>query len=175
MGPGSTSAHSLDSMATLAPFTLPGMNSFMAGIPHLEEDGSNWAIFSMRFREAMQAAGRWGHYDGTTPRPSPATVKTRKATAEEDRLTNAMDRDDTVARYLLSSRLPDTTALEVCDLGTAEERWTHVVKEYRATSVYARHDLETAFLEMRCPRGGDFRSFLTDLRFKRQELPPVSR
>jgi hypothetical protein len=73
MGPGSTSAHSLDSMATLAPFTLPGMNSFMAGIPHLEEDGSNWAIFSTRFWEAMQAAGRWvlrtptaiGHLSGT--------------------------------------------------------------------------------------------------------------
>jgi hypothetical protein len=157
-------------MATLALFPSFEDDALMTHIPHLEEDGSNWAVFSTRFREAMQAAGRWGHYDGTTPRPSPATVRTRRATAEEARLTDAWDYEDTVARYILSSHLPDSTALEVSDLRTAEERWTRVTQEYQATSAYAHHDLETKFLEMRCPKGGDVRTFLTDLRFKRQEL-----
>jgi gag-polypeptide of LTR copia-type len=90
--------------------------------------------------------------------------------SEEARLTNAWDRDDEVARYLLSSHLPDHTALEVSDLGTAEERWTRVTQEYQAMSAFAHHDLEAKFLEIRCPKGGDVRTFLTDLPFKRQEL-----
>jgi gag-polypeptide of LTR copia-type len=37
-------------------------------------------------------------------------------------------------------------------------------------SAYAHHNLKTKFLEMRCPKGGDVRTFLTNLHFKRQEL-----
>ena len=116
----------------------------------------------------MQAARRWGYYDGTNTRPSPAVDN--KPTDAEKRAMATWDQEDIISRYLLSSHLPDTTALEVSDLGTAEERWTRVTQEYQAMSAYARHDLEVAFLEMRCPKGGDVRSFLTDLHFKRQKL-----
>ena len=45
-----------------------------------------------------------------------------------------------------------------------------MTEEYTAKSVYAQNDLEQMFLEMRCPKGGDIRTFLTSLRYKREEL-----
>ena len=36
--------------------------------------------------------------------------------------------------------------------------------------MYVQNDLEQAFFEMRCPKGGDIRTFLTTLRCKKEEL-----
>ena len=44
------------------------------------------------------------------------------------------------------------------------------MEEHTAKSVYAQNDLEAAFFEMTCPKGGNVRAFLTDLRYKREEL-----
>jgi len=40
--------------------------------------------------------------------------------------------------------------------------------------VYAQNDLEHAFLQMCCPRGGDVWAFLTNLTYKRKELAAAS-
>ena len=40
-------------------------------IPYLEEYGTNWAIFILRFQEVMLATCRWGYFDGTTTCPAP--------------------------------------------------------------------------------------------------------
>jgi len=40
-------------------------------VPHLKEDGSNWAAFATHFREAMQATHCWGYFDGTNICPVP--------------------------------------------------------------------------------------------------------
>jgi hypothetical protein len=41
-----------------------------ANIPHLEPNGTNWAIFLMCFKEAMQASCRWHYFDGSSKHPS---------------------------------------------------------------------------------------------------------
>ena len=51
--------------ATALADTLP------SSIPKLDASGLNWAIFSLRFQDAVEAKGYWGHFDGTTPRPVP--------------------------------------------------------------------------------------------------------
>jgi hypothetical protein len=136
--------------------------------PQLTPDGSNWAIFLTRFRQAMQATRRWGHFEGTKPRPTPKSKA--KPTEEEAEALERWDHEDLVASYLLAQRLPDTTALHLEEFPTAQERWRTLSQEYTAKSAYAQNDLEDAFLEMRCPRGGDVRDFLTSLHHKREQL-----
>jgi hypothetical protein len=41
----------------------------------------NWAIFLVRFRDAVDAKGYWGHFDGSTPVPSVSTPPTAAETA----------------------------------------------------------------------------------------------
>lgn len=44
-----------------------------SSVPRLDSSGKNWAIFSIRFQDAVEAKGFWGHFDGTEPCPQPAT------------------------------------------------------------------------------------------------------
>ena len=44
------------------------------------------------------------------------------------------------------------------------------MSEFTAQSIYAQNDLEQAFFNMRCPKGGDVCVFLTALRYKKEEL-----
>ena len=44
-------------------------DSLSSSVPKLESTGINWAIFSVRFQDAVEAKGFWGHFDGTTTRP----------------------------------------------------------------------------------------------------------
>ena len=140
-------------------------------VPRLETNGSNWAIFSMRFQEAMEANQKWGHFDGTATRPVPADAA--KPTPDEVKAGAAWDQDENIARYLLSQRLPDSTAVRLKSLTTARERWAKVKSEFSVKSQYAEADMLTAFTELRCPQGGDVRSFLGQLRVKCEELSAV--
>ena len=158
MGPALTTANTMsDPLAT--------------SVPRLDTTGSNWAIFSMRFQEAMEANRKWSHFSGTPGRPVPADAN--KVTDEEKKAQDEWDQDEVVARYLLSQRLPDSTAVRLKGLSTAKERWDKVIAEFSVKSQYAETDMLTAFSEMRCPRGGDVRSFLGSLRVKREELAAV--
>ena len=137
-------------------------------IPRLEPNGVNWAVFSMRFQEAMQATRRWSYFDGSKLCPVPAD-KANPTDAETEAI-DKWDYEDQIARYLLSQRLPDTTTMQVSHFKTVKERWEKVTEEFTAKSVYAKNDLEHVFLLMRCPKGGDVRVFLTSLTYKREEL-----
>jgi len=44
------------------------------------------------------------------------------------------------------------------------------VEEHTAKSVYVQNDLEAAFFDMTCPTEGNVQAFLTDLRYKHEEL-----
>lgn len=132
------------------PTSNPMSDPYATSVPRLEPTGSNWAIFSMRFQEAMEANQKWGHFDGSATRPAPADDK--NPTADETKAASEWDQNEVVARYLLSQRLPDSTAVCLKGLASAKER---------------------TFSEMRCPRGGDVRSFLGSMHVKREELAAV--
>lgn len=123
---------------------------FATSVPRLDPTGSNWAIFSMRFQEAMEANQKWGHFDGSATRPVPKDDK--NPTADETKAVSEWNQNEVMARYLLSQRLPDSTAVRLKGLASAKER---------------------SFSEMCCPRGGDVRSFLGSMRVKREELAAV--
>ena len=167
-GSSSPTSSSTPASAPPPPAPTPAIEHLPQNIPRLELDGSNWAIFAMRFREAMQANRRWGFFDGTRARPT--LTDSSNITADEQEAMDRWDYDDQVARYLLSQRLPDSTAVRMGPYTTAKARWDRVSTEFTAKSVYAQNDLESAFYEMRCQKGEDVRVFLTNLRYKREEL-----
>ena len=57
-------------------------------VPKLEASGKNWAVFLLRFKDAVDAKGFWGHFDSSNPRPrlaipveTPAPVAAAKPAA----------------------------------------------------------------------------------------------
>jgi len=53
-------------------------------VPKLDSTGANWAIFGFCFRDAVEAKGYWGHFDGSVSRPTaadPAAPTTAETTA----------------------------------------------------------------------------------------------
>ena len=146
-------------------------NPYANSVPRLEPNGSNWAIFSMRFQEAMEANLKWSHFDSSATRPVPKDAK--NPTDDKKKSGLAWDQDEVMAHYLLSQRLPDSTAVCLKGLASAKECWDKVKAEFSVKSQYTEADMLTSFSEMRCPRGGDVRSFLGLMRVKHEELAAV--
>lgn len=148
--------------------THPNIEHLPSSIPRLEADGSNWAIFTMCFEEAMLATQRWSHFDGTSTCPSPKDPN--KVTETEQKEIDAWHHEDNTAHYLLSQRLPHSIIMRLHTHKTAKARWTHLTTEFTAQSIYAQNNLEEAFFEMRCTKGTDVCTFLASLQCKREEL-----
>ena len=140
-------------------------------VPHLEPNGSNWAIFSMRFQEAMEDNLKWSHFDGSATCPVLKDAKNPTDGKNKSRL--AWDQDKVMAHYLLSQRLPNSTAVHLKGLASAKEHWDKVKVEFSMKSQYAEADMLTSFSEMCCPCGGDVRSFLRSMHMKHEELVAV--
>ena len=60
--------------------------------------------------------------------------------------------------------------LEVRHYKTAKERWDIIKLEFMAKSAYTRNALHQSFMEMRCPKGGNVRAFLTSLKTQHNKL-----
>ena len=88
-------------------------------VPCLEPNGSNWVIFSMRFKEAMLASQKWSHFDGTSTRPTPKDLKVIEAA--EQKAMDEWDHIETLAQYMLLQHLPDSTAVCLKNILTIAE------------------------------------------------------
>ena len=104
-------------------------------IPQLEPNGSNWAIFMMCFKDSMKITGCWGYFISSQPRPSPSDIN--MPTDAEIEAGEKWEREDTMASYLLSQRLPNTTVMCIANCATAQDQWELVTKEFQAKSKYA--------------------------------------
>ena len=151
-----------------SPNTPTSIEKLPENILQLEPNGSNWAIFMMRFRDAMKVTCRWSYFTGSNPKPKAKNPKS--PTDTEIEAATEWEYQDSVASYLLSQHLPDMMVMRLNGHMTTEERWTAVTKEYQAKSAYAQADLHQAFLDMRCAKGGDVCEFLANLGYKREEL-----
>ena len=147
---------------------MPSIITLPASIPYLEPHGTNWAIFMMRFRDAMKLTHRWMYFTGQKKCPEPQDKD--NPTDGEIEAAEKWEYEDSVASYLLSQRLPDSAVMRLSSCSTTQEQWEMVTKEYQAKSAYAQADLHQSFLEMRCAKGGDVREFLANLCYKREEL-----
>lgn len=83
------------------------------------------------------------------------------------------ERNENIARSLLVQRLPNTTLIVVDDQPTVALMWAAVVKEYTYKGAFSQTRLHREFLSSRCPKGGNIRHFLNDLRACRAELVAI--
>jgi hypothetical protein len=63
--------------------TLATTDILPSSVPKLLPIGLNWTVFSIRFQETIEAKGFWGHFDGTSPKP---TVRSPPAAGEQEAL-----------------------------------------------------------------------------------------
>jgi len=96
-------------------------------VPHLKEDGSNWAAFATRFRAIMQI-NCWSHFDGTATRLASRDVA--NLTSSEKAVMKEWAREDAAVRRLLSGRLPDRVLLATCHHETANALWDALAIEF---------------------------------------------
>jgi hypothetical protein len=77
------------------------MDQLSANVPRLEPNGANWAIFSMCFREAMQATRRWGYdFNGNKTRLVP---KDKEKPTDDGKLAmETWDYENELACFFLS-------------------------------------------------------------------------
>ena len=137
-------------------------------IPYLKPNSSNWAIFMMRFREAMKAMHQWAYFTGHEPCPKLKDANNPMDT--EIDVAEIWEYENSVASYLLSQRLSNATKIHLASCTTAKERWEAITQKYQAKSAYVQADLHQAFLDMRCVKGEDIWTFLASLCYKKEEL-----
>jgi hypothetical protein len=138
-------------------------------VPKLDAEGDNWAIFLVRFMDAVEAKGFWGHFDGSSSMPVTTTVPTESEKAAKIQ----WEKDERSAKTLLTQRLPDSTVMEIHSKTSVKERWEAVVKEYTVKGAYAQTEMRAKFLTSRCPEKGNAKEFLRGLRLKKEELAQV--
>ena len=156
-------------------------DSLPSSIPKLDASGLNWAIFSVRFQDAIEAKGFWSHFDGTGSRPNiaqvsvtaPDGVVTSTPSTTDLAMAEKWDKDELSAKSLLTQKIPDSTLMRVHNKRSVQERWDSIVAEYTEKGAYAQTDLRARFLESKCPDKGNVREFLDNLRVKREELASV--
>ena len=163
-------------------------DSLPSSIPKLDSTGLNWAIFSVRFQDAVEAKGFWGHFDGSEPRPEPSPAPPPTETAEGARPAPARvatisaedlaaqlqwDKNERSAKSLLTQKIPDSTLMRIHSKKTVKERWAAIVEEYTSKGAYAQTDLRQKFMDMKCADKANVREFLDSLQVKREELASV--
>ena len=125
-------------------------DSLPSSIPKLDASGLNWAIFSVRFQDAIEAKGFWRHFDGTGTRPSavPTSVTSSDGVVTTTPLSDAeiaavdkWDKDELSAKSLLTQKIPNSTLMHVHNKRTVKERWDAIVTEYTEKGAYAQTDL----------------------------------
>jgi len=117
-------------------------DALLSSVPQLEANGTNWAIFLVRFHDAVEVKGYWGHFDGTTPVLTLSTPPTTKETTAKTQ----WEKDEQSAKSLLNQKLSDLTLMKIHMKATVQERWNTVVKEYTEKGAYAQTDMCTKFL-----------------------------
>ena len=118
---------------------MPTLVTLPISVPYLEPHSDNWAIFAMHFWSVMKPTCQWAYFTGEEPCPRPKG--TSKPTSTEIEATEIWEYKDTIAQYLLSQHLPDSTVMCLSKCQTAFEQWETITQEYQAKSTFAQADL----------------------------------
>jgi len=101
----------------------------------------------------MILASHWDYFDGSEMRPIPKDLN--NITNVEKGEHKCWDHKDVIAQCLLGQCLPIKTAMDMEAFPSVVEQWTAITALFTAKSMYNQVDLHQAFLDMRCPRGGN--------------------
>jgi hypothetical protein len=146
--------------------TLATTDILPSSVPKLLPTGLNWTTFSIRFQEAIEAKGFWGHFDGTSPKP---TVSSPPAAGEQEVL-DQWTKNERSAKALLTHRIPDSTLIRIYAKDSLKDRWDLIKMEYTQKGAFAQAELRTRFMDSKCPDKGNVREFLDELRVEKEKL-----
>jgi hypothetical protein len=104
-------------------------DSLPSDVPKLVSSGMNWAIFKLCFAAAVKAKGQWGHFNGTTPKPSPLAPLT-DGTPAPNAPGKKWDKDKVMVKNLMLQKIPDSVAMKIRQHPTMALTWASIVKEY---------------------------------------------
>jgi len=108
-------------------YIIMSLPALLTAIPHLQNDTSNWAIFTMYFQKAMEAMHCWGHFDGTTI--CPILKDAAHLTNVESQTIKEWEKEGCAVQYHLSRWLPDHIFLGLINHKTAKGRWDQLAEE----------------------------------------------
>jgi gag-polypeptide of LTR copia-type len=137
-----------------------------SSVPKLMPTGLNWTTFAMRFQDAIEAKGLWGHFDGTAVCP----ILSESPKPKEELALTQWIKEDCSAKALLTHRIPDSTLTQIHGKKSLKDRWDLISKEFSSKGAFAQADLRTQFMESKCPDKGNVCEFLDNLRVKKEEL-----
>jgi hypothetical protein len=86
---------------------LTTTNILLSSVPKLFIMDLNWTAFSIRFKEAIEAKGFWGHFDGISLKPN---VNSPPGAGEQEALNQWM-KDERSTKALLTHHMPDSTLI----------------------------------------------------------------
>jgi hypothetical protein len=141
-----------------------------SSVPKRLPTGLNWTAFSIRFQEAIEAKGFWGHFDGTSPKP---TLTEPPVTGEQNALRNQWLKGERSAKALLTHHIPDSTFIPIhakeslmdsCNLTSRNSLRRALLPKLSCV------ELRTRFMYSKYPDKGNVREFLDELRVEKSLL-----
>ena len=166
----------------------PRLSDIITAIPALNENGSNWSIFKIRFHLALFPYDLFHHYvpDLKHPKPvnpvsrlssDPKGILTEAETKLKDKFDNELakwERDEEIAQYILSRVIPDSMLWKIySETKPVSQMWTMLTTEFEQKTALVQADLRAKFHSYRCPEKGDIRTHLSRLRQMHQELQNI--
>ena len=145
-----------------------------SSVPKLESTSTNWAIFKIRFCDAIEAKGFWGHFNGLSLCPVAISINAPNGTTTMDTApVDQWEKDEHLAKSLLNQKIPDSTLMHIQSKTSVEECWKAIEKEYTEKGAYMQTELRQKFLESKCQDKANVWEFLDSLQVKREELAAV--
>ncbi|KIL54677.1 hypothetical protein M378DRAFT_92109, partial [Amanita muscaria Koide BX008] len=149
------------------------LNDFYSSVDKLEADGSNWVMFQLRFEAAVKYKKVYGHFDGSTPKPtSPVGEKPMteaEMTAHAKELEKWTDQE-AIARHILFHLMPNSLLVKINRKPFISDMWKWIVTEYTRKSMAMRSHLHAEFMAMRYVKGTDLRKEFDRVLMKYEEL-----
>ena len=150
--------------------TLPtSLSDFTSAVECLEANGSNWVIFQHQFTIAVQQKKVWSQFDGTSPKPSESPATSTAATEHAKKVSDWNERE-TLAKYLLTQKLPDSIFTKYLRKNTVAEIWSALVTEFTKKSMIMKSNLHSEFMALRYQKGADLRLEFDRVRGKYEAL-----
>jgi hypothetical protein len=133
----------------------------LSSVPKLEMNSSNWIIFSIHLKWALQEKKVYGHLNGTSPKPAKSAEAIDKSTWSDD---------EAKAHHLLAQKLHDSTLTKLFHLDTVASMWTALTNEFTVKSSHIVATMHASFDSLKCTDNGNIRTHLDKLHFKYEEL-----
>lgn len=100
---------------------------------------------------------------GASPKTPPPPISAITVTPE---MIETWKQNESLARSLLTQRIPDSTLIVVSAYSTVQEMWNAIVKDYTYKGAFLQAHLQRKFMASRCQDKGDVQLFLGELCLK---------